>query len=892
MTEIADPRTDERGRQLTASESEAAGDVEADEIVVETSQPDGTYREPWHVRAGKRIIQRPSNWLNSPWPTERIVQYLTALIIVGGCIFAVLQVVHLDLVFTNNTPTGGDMGAHVMAPVYLRDHLLPNGQISGWSNYWYNGFPIYRYYMVIPALMMVALNVVFPYGIAFKIVAILGLVTLPFCTWAFGRLARFRYPIPELMALGSLVFLFDESFSIYGGNVKSTMAGEFSFSIALSFAMLGLGLFAKGLETGKFRNWSAVLLALAMLSHGIVLLFVMLAVALMWLVWMDWTRFKYGLTVFVGIGLLVSFWVLPFLSTTDYMTDMKYGGRPDGVNDSFWDMFFPWTPFLDIVVSGFALLGFVTSIVRRHLNGAWLGVLCIALMAATYLAQDSLPGVGLLWNPRILPFLYLMRLLLMMVGIVDLVYFVTRSLKGRSLSIKETWVTGAAIAGVVGLLIMSMELFLFRNFPGAEVKSDGRYSLSFGNWTPIALSPTSSDALSDGWTSYNFNGYEGRPAYPEYKALVETMADLGNDPTAELGCGRAVWENNGQNGQYGTTMALMLLPHWTDGCITSQEGVFFEASATTPYHFLSVAAMSQNSSNPVRELRYVDNQAAVGVPMLQKLGIKYLMVFTQAAKDQADTRGDLTLVAESGPWKIYRVADSDVVVPLTVQPVVVNERDGDQRERNLELGTSWFQNEDDWAALPAMDGPDEWQHIDAQIDYNRRIGLKPGDPGRKVDILIPADEIEVVELPAIEISNYRLGEQDLSFDVSEVGVPVLVKVSYFPNWEVDGADGPYRVAPNFMVVVPTSKHVRLHYEASTEDKLFYLLTFIGFGWLIFWRIKGDARHLNEHPLLTNNVDSWDEYDEYIDLDEYANELQEKADGRNNREPDVSTPASL
>ncbi|MFZ4719416.1 MAG: hypothetical protein ACOYMR_08320, partial [Ilumatobacteraceae bacterium] len=187
-------------------------------------------------RIWQRIIRRPVNWLNRPWPAERIAQYLTALLLVGGSTFAVLQVIHLDLVFENNTPTGGDMGAHVMGPAFLRDHLLPNFQIQGWSNYWYNGFPLYRFYMVIPALLIVLLNVVLPYGIAFKIVACLGIVTLPFCCFAFGRLARFKYPIPELMSLAALVFLFDESFSIYGGNVKSTMAGEFSFSIALSFA--------------------------------------------------------------------------------------------------------------------------------------------------------------------------------------------------------------------------------------------------------------------------------------------------------------------------------------------------------------------------------------------------------------------------------------------------------------------------------------------------------------------------------------------------------------------------------------------------------------------------------------------------------------------------------
>ena len=132
-----------------------------------------------------------------------------------------------------------------------------------------------------------------------------------------------------------------------------------------------------------------------------------------------------------------------------------------------------------------------------------------------------------------------------------------------------------------------------------------------------------------------------------------------------------MWENNGENGDYGTTMALMLLPHWTDGCIASMEGLFFEASGTTPYHFVTTAAMSENSSNPVRELRYTDNDASVGVPYLQTLGVKYVMVFTEAAKRQADQQPELTLVRESGPWNVYAVADSDLVVPLAVQPVVV-----------------------------------------------------------------------------------------------------------------------------------------------------------------------------------------------------------------------------
>ncbi len=833
-----------------------------DEEPSPTTDDGGEPAVPLASRIGRRIMRRPANWLNSPWPMTRVVQYITALVVVGGCTLAVLKVVHLGLVFTNNTPTGGDMGAHVMGPAYLRDNLLPNGQITGWSNYWYNGFPLYRFYMVVPALMIVLLNVVLPYGIAFKVVACLGIVTLPFCCWAFGRLARFVFPIPELMAIAGVLFLFDESFTIYGGNVPSTMAGEFSFSIALSFGILGLGLFARGLETGKYRNWVAILLALAMLSHGIVLIFVAFGALLMWLIWMDKTRFIYGFTMGVTALALSAFWVFPFLFNHAYMTDMKYGYRPNGGGDSFWDMFFDLSPFWDVVVSGFALFGFVSSVVKRHLTGAWLGIMCFGLMAAVYLTRDSLPVIGLLWNPRLLPFLYLLRFMLMMVGIVDLVHLMVRAWKMRVPTSRELATAGALTAVVVGVVVLVVQLFFFREMPGArDVEKDGKvvYSWGIGGWDPINQGATGAktDAYSDGWTRYNFNGYEGcesptlcRTYYGEYYNLVNTMADLGASTDPELGCGRAMWENNSANGNYGTTMALMLLPHWTDGCIASQEGLFFEASGTTPYHFLTVAAMSQSSSNPVRELRYTDNDAAVGVPMMQKMGIKYLMVFTGPARAQADTRGDLTLVAESGPWNIYRVADSDVVVPLTVQPVVVNGRSGDQRERNLELGTSWFQNTDEWVAMPADDGPEEWQRIDVEVDLSRQLGTAPMEPGRRVDIVVPTETIERVELEPITISNYEMGDQDLSFDVSQIGVPVLVKMSYFPNWQVEGAEGPYRIAPNFMVVVPTSTRVYMHYEASPSDRFFYFVTLLGIGLLIFWRFRGDVRHRSPHPFLT------------------------------------------
>src|SRR5690606_36909451 len=137
------------------------------------------------------------------------------------------------------------------------------------------------------------------------------------------------------------------------------------------------------------------------------------------LLWMDRTRFTYGFTTLLTAGLLSAFWVVPFLFNHAYMTDMKYGGRPEGAADSFWDMFFTWPVFWDLFIVGFAIVGFVAAIVRRHLTGAWLGVCSIALMGAVYATRESLPLIGLLWNPRLLPFLYLLLYLLMMVGLYE-----------------------------------------------------------------------------------------------------------------------------------------------------------------------------------------------------------------------------------------------------------------------------------------------------------------------------------------------------------------------------------------------------------------------------------------------------------------------------------------
>jgi hypothetical protein len=769
---------------------------------------------------------------------------LSTIIAVAGPTIFLLLALHPNLILRNNTPTGGDMGAHVWAPAYLRDYLLSNFKLSGWSMDWYSGLPIYRFYMVVPALMIVLLDVVLPYGIAIKIIAVIGILALPYTTWLFGRFAKFAYPLPELFAIAATIFLFDESFTIYGGNIASTMAGEFSFSISLSLAMLGFALLAKGLDTGKFRVLAAIIISLSALSHGIVLLFVFGGAALMLVVWNKRESLQFGAKVIALAVLLSSFWVLPFVTNHAYMTDMKYEPRPSGAADSFWKMFFPLHILLDVSITALAVIGAIALVRSRHKAGTWITLLTLSLAAGVFIARNSLPVIGLLWNPRILPFFYLLRYFLFVVGLYELATFalrmksmsrIARAEPGTPVVLdiakpRDNFTFNLALLSGFALFVLAAIGFRFQELPfgSTQVNSAGQYEYV---WGPLRTKSTN-DGFVDGWARWNFTGYEGKNAYGEYYGIVQTMKQLGEDSTQ--GCGRALWENSGELNKYGTTMSLMLLPFWTDGCISSMEGLFFEAAGSTPYHFITAAAMSKQSSNPVRELRYDNNDATLGVRYMQELGVKYFMGFTPEAIAQASQQEGLIEVARSGPWVVYRVANSDVVTPLATQPVVANIASSNPRERWLEVGTSWFQHPETWTTPIADDGPSEWQRIDVAVDESLREG-EPNSNNRRVDVVNPATALTPVPLEPVVISNVSIGEESVRFSVDKIGVPVLVRVSYFPNWKVDGATGPYRVAPNMMVVIPTSTNVNMHYGWNMIDYIAYLLSFAGIAWIVVTR---------------------------------------------------------
>ncbi len=787
-------------------------------------------------RPGPGVTWRPRRRGAALW-----VPALATVVVVAGVIGVTLWQLNLGLLLSNTSTTGGDTGAHFMMPAFLNSNVLPGLHLTGWDPGWYDGYPIYTFYFVLPDALIALGSHLLPYGLAFKWGTVAGSVLLPVTAWACGRLFKLRPPGPAALAAATLPFLFDYTFTIYGGNLFSTLAGEYAYSLSVALAVLFLGLFARGVRTGRHRGWAAVVLALCVLSHIVPAMFAIAGAAVLTLMELLPARYRlhddgFGPSVgvarapgregvlgrrravwwsvsTVAVGVLLSgWWLVPFGVDQPYSTAMGYQNVTTYVT-----LLFPRADLWALVLAGIAV---VVAVALRSRFGILLAILG-GLSAAVLIFDPQ----GKLYNTRFLPLWFLFVYLLVgwlfsvVAGAVArwwhrerLARWVSalRSSAGararpRPARMVPGSVGGALVALAGALLVVATPFWV----PANDL--------------PFGITPGANQVRA--WADWNYSGYEGKVDYPEYRAVIDMMQQV----CLEHGSGRAMWEYNADLNRFGTPEALMLLPYWTGGCIQSMEGLLFESSTTTPYHFLNQAELSVSPSEPMVGLPYGTLDVPLGIQHLQLLGVRYFMASSPAVQQAAAADPELRLIASTGPWhtdfggeelnttwQVYEVEDSGVVTALRNEPAVLT---GVGPGQSSWLGTSatpgsvadgpsvvWYDDPARWGVELAAGGPAAWPRVSATA----------------------AARAPAVSVPPTTVSAVSTGSDgSVHFHVSRVGTPVLVKVSYFPNWRASGAEGPWRVTPNLMVVVPTSHDVSLTYGSTPADTLGLVCTAAG-----------------------------------------------------------------
>ncbi len=664
---------------------------------------------------------------------------------------------HWPSILLATTPTGGDMGAHVVLPQVLRDSLLPSGRLLGWSTDWYAGYPVFYFYFPLPALFTVMLDVFIPYGVAFKATTILGLVAMPAAAYFLVRAIGFDRRVAAIAAAFGSMFVFMESFSIFGANIKSTLAGEFSFSWSFALSLVYLGLVVRNVREGRrFSPLAGVVLALTALSH-IVTTIVVVVVSLPLLL-----RRRGGSTLLpswiLGFG-LAAFWAVSVFVRTfgGLNTDMGWtpltGIRGAGLSNV-------GTPFPNelIPIVALAAIGVVWSLLRREDVSILLTMTLLPFFGYLLIAEQ---GWTILYNARLLPYWFMGVFLFAGIAVGLATMRLARWLPNRN----ENTVVGGVLA--IGLTL-AVTIIGVHDIPG--------------------------------WVNWNYQGYEGKAAYPELERLV-TAVD-------ELPPGRVMWEYNKEvQDRYGTPMALMLIPYWSDEHDT-MEGVFFESSLTTPFHFLNQSEMSKSPSQPVRGLTYRTFALERGVEHSKLFNIAYYVTQTEEMAAEANRLGLDPLVVDEA-FSVFALPDTAAVEVASYVPMVYA-----GEESFSDVAINWYADIDTLDRWIAADGPPEWQRFD--------------------DLLGPYDEGRELDTSGQVVSNIEVDDHRISFETTAVGIPHLVKTSYFPNWEATGADGPYRASPSLMIVVPTQEEVLLEFNNTWTENVGMVLTLLALAFVAWW----------------------------------------------------------
>ncbi|MDE3064185.1 MAG: hypothetical protein KGJ36_00750, partial [Acidobacteriota bacterium] len=715
-------------------------------------------------------------------------------------------------------------------------------------------------YFVLPDYLATLGSYVIGFAHAFKLATILGSLVMPVTAYMMGRLFNAPKPVPAALSLATLPFLFDASFTIDGGNLFSTMAGEYAFSLSLAAALLAIGLFARGMRTGKGYWLAAVTLSVTLAAHVLPWLFAIGAVLVMAVFEVlqrhghgdpreDLVRGDYARPVrfAVGAGLLSvgfsAWWLFSFATTQRFTNSMGYSNDNTSTLHAIFTTLGWFTSTGGAAGDRWVITGAAIACVAAFVIRDRLGMILATLVVLSFAAFVFDPQ-SVIWNERLVPFWFITIHLVVgwFVG-YGLARWAAAAREGRHglfLFIGDGRLAYARVpldpaeddpAGDVveaaeeDGLGLRRRLTEWRAELAAEDPAERRERrtrratvavivLGLATTVPglvppvasaIGLNTTGNQVSS--WAQYNYSGYQAKSSWPEYHDLMTTMGAIAK----RYGCGRAMWEYSANESRFGSPMALMLLPYWTNNCVDSMEGLFFESSPTTPYHFLNQAELSVAPSNPQVGLKYGPLDVALGVQHLQMLGVKYYIAFSGATIRAANADPSLSFVGETkawpapgARWRIYFIHDSPVVEALKNLPNVVSGVAG--RQAWLHANQTWWLDRSLWPVLGAESGPATWPRASSIRSMTRVSG------------------------PATTVSDVRVKTQSLSFHVTRLGTPVLVKVSYYPRWHASGATGPYRVSPNLMVVVPTSHDVTLSYgstPALTAGNVVTDLTVIG-----------------------------------------------------------------
>jgi len=542
---------------------------------------------------------------------------LTASVAAAILIAATLGIEFLN---SDNWPTGGDTASHILYAKLYAEDLLWSGQLIPWIPEVFAGLPFLSYYFPLPFMVIAALSKPLGFAAGFKWGAFLASMLLPGAVLSATRCwLRFAWPAACFAALAALAFLLHEQNSIWGGNLLSTLAGEFAYSYGVFFAVLAMMAWSRAAHLGLGRGWvlPALLEAASGFSHG----FPLLVAGFSTLFLLLEAERQQRLAVFLLLlrGHLLAFcllggWLWPML-------EMHALTIPN-------DASFPLADWRDLLPAAFwpvAALGMLgmAALLLPEVRRAWGG---LQAQAARYFAGAAgLAAVAFSAGDQL--------------GLADIRFFPLVWLLGGMVC---AWLAGQALSAI-----------RMRFVPGLITAA---FATAMLGWLGAQVE------VAPDWALWNHSGLDAKPQWQVLTRLFPAMQ-------GELWSPRLLFEHDPANNDIGSTRSLETLPLFLNHRPVL-EGLYMESALLGPAVYQLQSEVSAHPSSPLVRFPSGALDPEFAARHMNALHADTLLLRSPQAKAAIEASGLFLKLAAAPPFSLYRLRHFDsALLQVVTQPL-------------------------------------------------------------------------------------------------------------------------------------------------------------------------------------------------------------------------------
>jgi len=739
-------------------------------------------------------------------PAFRLLsRYLLDLTVLLVGALLVASVLGIQFLLSTNLPTGGDSASHLLYLWTYARELLPQGHITAWMPEVFAGFAFLSYYFPLSFITIAALAQVLPFAPAMKIGMFAAAMLLPGAVWL-GSVYLLRLPRAVAIwgVLASLAFLLHEQNSIWGGNLLSTLAGEFAYSYGMLLSVLTMFAWQRSIATGRHWWLAALLEAATGFSHGFALLITGFATAAFLF---DRQHFGRNLRLLaLGHGLaffLLAGWLWPMLQMHNLTIP----------NDALFEITHwqellpkPMQPVLAAGLVAFLLLFLLhytqlakalapvsPEIIRSQKHAAFMA--SAALLAGVgFLAGGSI-GVA---NIRFFPFVWLFGGLACGWAwgalLMRLAFMAKQSPQNRKegghcepdpQARHPGCHCGAALAepaihdpgfmdagswpGMTAFCMTTCSFRLSVALPLVSLWGLRLMSVAAGlallGWTCAQV------VAAPDWGLWNHSGLEAKPQWQRLSQLFPALSGQLDSP-------RLSFEHDPANNDIGSTRTLEALPMFLGGRPVL-EGLYMESAPVGPAIYQLQSEVSSHPSSPLARFPSGSLDPDLAASHMNFLYANEVLIRNAATYQAMLANPRFTQVASAEPFVVFKLKEfnSHLVDLVNVAKTPLHWL---PQKGWMEASFQWFKS---------------------RQKFERELPVF--HDGATPNMVPPTTGAHIRDL--------NMARHRISWHTDAVGAAHLVRMAWHPRWKLTTKGQVYLAGPGLMLVVPEEANVVLEY---------------------------------------------------------------------------------